>query len=63
MEKGRLGMIFKAMFYGAIVGFIVAVVYCFSESVFDLNALLGMPLMFAIFAIPVRKWILRTFWA
>lgn len=56
-------MIFKAMFYGAIIGIIVAVVYCFSEGVLDLNALFGMPLIFAIFAIPVRKWILRTFWA
>ncbi|MGD6834274.1 hypothetical protein ACQCT5_19020 [Sutcliffiella halmapala] len=56
-------MIFKAMFYGAIFGFVVAVVYCFSEGVLDLNALFGMPFIFAICAIPVRKWILKTFWA
>ena len=55
-------MIIKAMFYGAIIGLILAIIFCISEKVFDLNTLLGMPFMFAIFAIPVRKWILRTFW-
>ncbi|WP_176397933.1 hypothetical protein [Bacillus cereus] len=55
-------MIIRAMFYGAIIGFILAIVYFISEGTFDLNTLIGMPLFGAIFAIPVRKWIFRTFW-
>jgi hypothetical protein len=55
-------MIIKAMFYGAIIGFIIGVIYCISERTFDYNTLIGAPFFGAIFAIPVRKWILRTFW-
>lgn len=57
-----INMIIKAMFYGVILGFLLAIVGSILGGSFDSDAFIGFPLLCGIGAIPVRKWIYRTFW-